>query len=254
MARPARLQVPRRQAAVGYRYDMYCNKGLHTEAMYFLPAHILNAVSDFTLMYLRENRMHKRVSRTRMAWWKTVNHTSGVGRNLSPGFPMQEALRGSGRRGSRSGKGGSAITESLLGNGLCGARWGNSMALKPQVALHEWWLGHQVGSCAGIGLLGSGSPLLQKARSQQVFPCSHQQVTSWASYAAVQNPDLALRCSPKVGFMGSVRDISVLWALCYVVLRVRKTGSLWHLGIVAMKGLMFEDEAPLDWNVSMCHQ
>lgn len=68
MAGRARLQVPRRQIAVGYRYAMYYNTGLPIEDMYFLSAHILNAVSDSTLVYLRENGVHKRVSRSGMAW------------------------------------------------------------------------------------------------------------------------------------------------------------------------------------------
>ena len=52
----------------------------------------------------------------------------------------------------------------------------------------------------------------------------------------------------------SLRGISVLWALCCVVLSVRTAGSLWHLAIMAMKRQMFEGGAPLAWKVSMCQE
>lgn len=93
-------------------------------------------------------------------------------------------------------KGSLAITESSFGNGLCGTHCGHSVALKSQLALNEWWLGHEVGSCAGAELPGSGSPQLQEAGSQQVCPCPHQQVASQDSYGAAQNPDFALKSSP----------------------------------------------------------
>lgn len=169
---------------------------------YFLPGNLLNAEPGFTWMHLRENRMHKKVSRPRIAWWKTVNPTLAAGRNLSLVLLMQEAnlaLREAGKE------------EACQVYGVCNwvtawkQPWWHTLVAIPWLWRYEclYRLCHQVIRCDVTGLL-----CLQKAEEQQAFLCPQQQVTPWARYTAVQNSDLTFRSSPNVA--------SVLWALCHV--------------------------------------
>lgn len=147
----------------------------------------------------------------------------------------------SGKTGSRSGKGSLAVTDLLLGNSFCGTHHGNCMALKPQMV--SW------PSCVGTWVLGSGSPLLQEAGSQQVFPCPKQQVISWASYTGCAKPRPCLQELSKGGFHGvSQKHLS---SVSTVLCSAQGEEDFLPLVFVAMKGLMFENSAPLAWYVSM---
>lgn len=142
---------------------------------------------------------------------KTLSSSSNAGGKI--GFD------GSGKMGSRPGKRSLSVTESLLRNGLGGTSCGNSMVLKLQVTLQEWWLCHQVDRCDVTGLLG-----LQKAGKQQVFLMSPAAGNSLSQVHSCAKLRPCPQDLPKGGLHGvSQRPLSSVSAVpC--MLRVRQAG------------------------------
>lgn len=110
---------------------------------------------------------------------------------------------GSEKTGSRPGKRSLSLPESLLGNGLGGTHCGNSMALKLQVILQEWWTDVTGLLClqkagkqqAFLMSPAAGNSLSQVHRCAKLRPCP-QHLSKAGLYGVIQRPLCSVSAVP----------------------------------------------------------
>lgn len=208
---------------------------------YFLPGNWLNAEPVFTWMHLRENRMHKKVSRARIAWWKTMNPTLAAGRNLSLVLLMQEAnlaLREAGKE------------EASQVKGVCNwvtawkRPWWRTLMAIPWLWIYEWLYRSGGFAIRWSDVMSQGCCTCRRQRSSKpsYVPSSRSFLEPGTQLCKTQTLPSG---DPQRWPWWGQSEASVLWALCHVCSGSGRLDSPWHLGAEPMEGLIFEDGAPL---------